>query len=74
MTNEFSRMGVNPARGQLNRENESPLSPFARENLISRDGFSRPVPQSARSFSTLMLNRRVGEPDAEKIVCHYARY
>ena len=32
---------ANPARGQLNRENECfSLSPFAFENLISRDGFS----------------------------------
>ena len=27
-----------PARGRLNRENESFLSPFAPENLVSRDG------------------------------------
>ena len=36
---------ANPARGQLNRENNIPLSPFAPENLVSRDGFSRPVPR-----------------------------
>ena len=30
---------TNPARGQLNRENEYSLSPFAPENLVSRDGF-----------------------------------
>ena len=34
---------ANPARGQLNRENEYFPVPFARENLFSRDGFSRPV-------------------------------
>ena len=34
----------NPARGQLNRENNIPLSPYAPDNLVSRDGFSRPVP------------------------------
>ena len=36
---------ANPARGQLNRENNTPLSTFAPENLVSRDGFSRPVPR-----------------------------
>ena len=36
---------VNPARGQLNRENSIPLSPCVPENLVSRDGFSRPVPR-----------------------------
>ena len=33
----------NPARGQLNREINISLSPFAPENLVSRDGFGRPV-------------------------------
>ena len=32
---------ANPARGQLNREKKISLSPYAPENLISRDGFSR---------------------------------
>ena len=36
---------ANPARGQLNRENNNPLSPCVPENLVSRDGFSRPVPR-----------------------------
>ena len=35
---------ANPASGQLNRENNIPLSPCVPENLVSRDGFSRPVP------------------------------
>ena len=35
---------ANPARGQLNRENNIPLSPCVPENLVSRDGFSRLVP------------------------------
>ena len=37
---------ANPARGQLSagRMNIS-LSPFAPENLVSRDGFDRPVPR-----------------------------
>ena len=34
---------ANPARGQLNRENSILLSPCGPENLVSRDGFSRPV-------------------------------
>ena len=36
---------ANPARGQLNREMNIPLSPCVTENLVSRDGFSRPVPR-----------------------------
>ena len=50
---------ANPARGQLNRERTFSLSPFAPENLVSRDGFRRPVPSrpaSACSFSILRLN------------------
>ena len=35
---------ANPALGQLNREKNTSLSPFAPENLVSRDGFGRPVP------------------------------
>ena len=45
---------ANPARGQLNRENEFPVSPYASENLVSRNWFSRPVP--ACSFSIIGLN------------------
>ena len=36
---------ANPARGQLNREISIPLSPCVPENLVSRDGFSHPVPR-----------------------------
>ena len=36
---------ANPARGQLNRENDYSLSAFAPENLVSRDGFSSFVPR-----------------------------
>ena len=39
---------ANPARGQLNTENEYfniSLSPFAPENLVSRDGFGSPFPR-----------------------------
>ena len=34
---------ANPARGQLNRENEHSPVRCVPENLVSRDGFSRPV-------------------------------
>ena len=43
---------ANPARGQLNRENDIPLSPCVPENLVSRDGFSRPVPRQPAHFHT----------------------
>ena len=43
---------ANPARGQLNRENKIPLSPCAPENLVSRDGFSRPVPRQPAHLHT----------------------
>ena len=34
---------ANPARGKLNREIHISLSPFAPDNLVSRDGFGSPV-------------------------------
>ena len=37
---------ANPARGQLNRENKYFPDPFAPEDLVSGDGFGRPVPRS----------------------------
>ena len=43
---------VNPARGQLNRKNNIPLSPCVPENLVSRDGFSRPVPRQPAHLHT----------------------
>ena len=43
---------VNPARGQLNRENNIPLSPCVPENLVSRDGFSHPVPRQPAHLHT----------------------
>ena len=36
---------ANPARGQLYKENEISLSPFAPENLVLRGGLGRPVPR-----------------------------
>ena len=43
---------ANPARGQLNRENNINLSPCVPENLVSRDGFSRPVPRQPAHLQT----------------------
>ena len=34
---------ANPARGQLKGKINIPLSSYVPENLVSRDGFSRPV-------------------------------
>ena len=36
---------ANPARVKPNRVINIPLSPFAPENLVSRDGFGSPVPR-----------------------------
>ena len=43
---------ANPARGQLNRENNIPLSPCVLENLVSRDGFGSPVPRQPAHLHT----------------------
>ena len=43
---------ANPARGQLNRENNIRLSPCVPENLVSRDGFSSPVPRQPAHLHT----------------------
>ena len=43
---------ANPARGQLNRENNIPLSSCVPENLVSRDGFSRPVTRQPAHLHT----------------------
>ena len=43
---------ANPARGQLNRENNILLSPCVPENLASRDGFSHPVPRRPAHLHT----------------------
>ena len=50
---------ANPARGQLNRKACMMffLFPFAPDNLVSRDGFGRPVPcQAAHSKFSVRLN------------------
>ena len=46
----------NPARGQLNRENEYFPSPFAPKNLVSRNGFGSAVPRQPAHLSILTLN------------------
>ena len=43
---------ANPARGQLNRENDISLSPCVPENLVSRDRFSRSVPRQPAHLHT----------------------
>ena len=43
---------ANPARGQLNRENNIPVSPCMPKNLVSRHGFSRPVPRQPAHLHT----------------------
>ena len=43
---------ANPARGQLNRENDISLSPFVPGNLVSRDGFGSPVPRQPAHLHT----------------------
>ena len=43
---------ANPARGQLNNENNIPLSPCVPKNLVSRDEFSRPVPRQPAHLHT----------------------
>ena len=43
---------ANPTRGQLGRKNDIPLSPCVPEDLVSRDGFSRPVPRQPAHLHT----------------------
>ena len=43
---------ANPARRQLNRENNIPLSPCVPENLVSRDRFGSPVPRQPDHLHT----------------------
>ena len=43
---------ANPARGQLSREMNVYPSPFAPKNLVSRDGFGRPVPRQPAHLHT----------------------
>ena len=43
---------ANPARGQLNRENEYFPVPFAPKNLVSRDGFGSVIPRRPAHLHT----------------------
>ena len=43
---------ANSTRGQLNRKMNFSLSPFAPENLVSRDGFDSPVPRQPAHLYT----------------------
>ena len=43
---------ANPARGELNMEMDTSLSPFAPENLVSRDEFGSPVPRQPAHLHT----------------------
>ena len=43
---------ANPARGQLYRKINISLSPFAPENLVSRDGFGSRVPRQPAHLHT----------------------
>ena len=43
---------ASPARGQLNSEHIFALSPFAPENLVSRDGVGSPVPRQSAHLHT----------------------
>ena len=55
---------ANPARGQLNRENEYciSLSAFAPENLVSRDGFGSPVPRQPVHLHTQAYEYKIDAP------------
>ena len=58
MVTHIARVWINrvrlpiPARGQLNRKSNISLSPFAPENLVSRDGFGSPVPRRLAHLHT----------------------
>ena len=43
---------ANPARGQMNRKMNISLLAFVPENLVSRDGFSSPVPRQPAHLHT----------------------
>ena len=47
---------ANPARGQLNSENDFSPSPFAPEDLVSRDGFGSVPSRVSLLISILRLD------------------
>ena len=59
---------ANPARGQLNREMNIPLSPCVPENLVSRDGFSHPVPRQPTHLHTQAESGACTCPQIKKIL------
>ena len=62
---------ANLTRGQLNRENE--YSPCVPENLISRDGFSRPVPRQPARLHTQAESGAYGiSPEFHTTVVQYS--
>ena len=54
MSKSKDQLGMvnSPARGQLNREMNIFMSPFAHENLVSRDGFGSSVPRQPPHLHT----------------------
>ena len=52
---------ANASRGQRNKEKGNLMSPFAPENLVSRDGFGRPIPrQPAHSLHSGLIGVLLG--------------
>ena len=60
---------ANPARCQLNRENNIPLSPCVPENLVSRDGFSRAVPRQPAHLHTQAESGSRAHAFGREMVC-----
>ena len=58
---------ANPARGQLNRENEYSPSPYAPENLVSRGVFGSPVPRQPAPY----LHTQAGHSLENYIECKW---
>ena len=66
---------ANPARGQLNRENEYfLLSPFVPENLVTRDRFGRPIPRQCADSHTQAESGAYGLPPAFRGGVHLLFY
>ena len=55
---------ANPARGQLNRQMNFPLSPFAQENLVSRQEYDVGEKPTVRLYT--YINRYAGSPNKTK--------
>ena len=59
---------ANPARGQLNRENNIPLSPCVPENLVSRDGCSCTKSQVLLGAITIVSNIHTFREKLRKLI------